>query len=212
MEEGKALLKAKVRTETGTRSSRRLRGEGYIPATLYGHQIENRSLAIEERAFRHFFGTGERVLTLEVEGVQEIGFVKDVQYDPLGERILHVDFTRISLDETVVVSVSVVPFGEPKHLAGGILDQVTHELEIEGPVGRIPKEIRVSVADLEIGSEIRVTDIPVEEGCRYVADPELLVFAAHAARPEEEEVVAPAPEAAEMPEVISEKKEEEGES
>ncbi len=144
--------------------------------------------------------------------------VKDVQYDPVKEDIIHIDFQEISLTSKIKVNVGIVSKGEPVGVKqeGGTLNHLLWELEVECLPTQIPKEIPVDVSQLKIGDVIHVRDLTLPADVKVINDPESLVFSLE--HPIKEEEIAPAAAAAEgeeptEPEVIKEKKEipEEGE-
>ena len=202
-------LKAEPRTDFGSRAARRLRSAGRLPANIYGHGEQNLSVSLDVREFRKFFAAGHRMVTIQVDGRAEHGFLKEVQYDTLGTEPVHVDFSRIRLDETIEVEVPVVIVGVAKGTSsGGVLEQPLHELTVEGPANRVPESFEVRVDELKIGEAIRVRDLATPADCRFLDDPDQVVVAVAAQREEApvEGAAAPAPS---EPEVITRRKEEE---
>ncbi|MHC4592923.1 MAG: 50S ribosomal protein L25 [Planctomycetota bacterium] len=130
--------------------------------------------------------------------------MRDLQYDPLGDHVIHVDLARISLSETVTVSVPIETHGEAAGVAeGGVLDLQLHELEVECLPTAIPEKLRVEVAELGIGEHLRVGDIQLPEGVTPAADVEAVVVAVTPpVEIEEEEAEELAEEAITEPEVI----------
>lgn len=204
------VLRSEPRTDLGSSWARRLRHQGRIPAVLYGHGVETRHVSVEERTFRRHFEAGHKIYSLQIGNERETGLVKEVQYDPLGESILHVDFARIYMDESIEVPVPIVLVGVPKGVTGGgILDHPVHTVSVEGSALKVPEKIEVQVADLEVEDEIRLKDLPVPEACKILGEPDMLILAIHEPRrPVEEEAVGEEAPAPEEPEVIGGKKEE----
>lgn len=208
------LIKAEKRTGNGTRAARKLRKQGLVPCVVYGHKQDTISLAITHddlfRAIRH----GARVVDLQADGQTESALIKDVQWDPLGHDILHVDFARVSADERIVVDIRIELRGTaPGIAAGGVLDQPMHSLEVECPALSVPDSIRVNVGTLQLEQAIHVKDLTLPAGVIAKADPDAVVVqvARKAAEEEAAGAAAPAAEQAE-PEVIGRKeKPEEGE-
>jgi large subunit ribosomal protein L25 len=208
------VLVTQPREGRGSQIARRLRRKGMIPAVLYGHKEETLCVALPleelERAIRH----GVRVVDLKTNGKEEKALIRDVQWDHLGKELLHVDFTRVALDERIVVTVPLEIRGvAPGVNAGGTLDQPIHILSVECLAVSIPESIRVNVGELQIGSAIHVRDLVLPEGVKAMTDPDAVVVHVTTKLVEPEAVVAAAaPESAE-PEVIGRQKaeEEEGE-
>jgi len=203
-----AALKATKRSGSGTRDARKLRKEGLTPCIIYGHGQENIAVAMNEHDLDLAIHHGERLLELDVDGTIENVLIKDTQYDNFGHALLHVDLTRVDLDERVEVTVPVVLRGTPEGMAaGGVLQQITSELIIECVVTAIPEELRMQVKDLQIGETYTASRLELPEGASLVTSPDAPICSLTVVAEE----VAPAEEAEEElaePEVIGEKKEE----
>ncbi len=197
-------VKAERRATTGSASARRLRRDGRVPGVLYGHGEDVVLLTLAAEPIHQLLETGHHLVTLDLDGLQERALMKSVQFDPWGQEILHVDFTRVRLDETVTVSVEIVPHGTPKSvLSGGVLEQPLHTLELECKADTIPDNIRVEVGELDAGEMVHVGDLQLPEGVRAVAEPDAIVFVVQEARAEEAPAEPVPDKAAEEPEVIS---------
>ncbi|HLN29413.1 MAG TPA: 50S ribosomal protein L25 [Gemmataceae bacterium] len=208
------ILVAEQRDVRGSMSARRLRRKGLIPAVLYGHKEATLSITLPaeevEKAIRH----GVRVVDLKAGGKEEKALIKEIQWDHLGKELLHVDFTRVALDERIVIQVPLELRGTaPGVTAGGRLDQPIHALSVECLAISIPESIRVNIGELQMEGIIHVRDLVLPPGVKAMTDPEAIVV--HVTPPEVEAEAAPAAEVAEQaePEVIGRPKveEEEGE-
>jgi large subunit ribosomal protein L25 len=206
------ILEAKVRKGAGGREARKVRQEGMIPAVLYGHKEATIALAVPHREFDAIVRSGQRMIDLKIDAKQQKALIKDVQYDYMGDEILHVDFTRVSLTEKITLSVPVEMVGHaPGQAEGGVLDMVLKSLEVKCLPTNIPESIKLSISELKIGDSIFVKNVPPIEGVEVLNDPEAIVITVH--QPKEEVVAAPAAEAvvaegaaaAAEPEVIGEK-------
>lgn len=187
-----------------------------VPGVVYGHGQEGLKIAMNAHDLLLTLHAGAHMFDLEVEG--EPGdkvLVKELQYDHLGDEIIHVDWQRVMLTETVEVSVPIVPVG---HAIGsvhkGVLDQPLKELRIACLPTQIPDDIRVHVTNLDIGMMLMVKDLELPEGVVTANSPDQVVVTVHP--PVTEEAVEAAEEAAEEettaePEVIGAKPEEETE-
>jgi len=197
-------LQADPRMTKGSASSRQLRREGKVPAVLYGHGQEVVMLSLAGDALRHTLETGRRLVTLRLGDRQERALVKEVQFDAWGREILHVDFGRVALDETVTVEVEVVSHGAPKGaLSGGVLEQPLRRVSVACKADAIPDQIRVEVERMDLNDKIMVKDLPVPPGVKITEDPDAIVFIVKEAREEEVVAAAPAAEAVSAePEVI----------
>ena len=204
-----AQLSAKPRSELGSRANKRLRDAGFVPGVIYGHKEAVVPVTLPKKEVVTYLDRGTFLFDLAVDGKSEKVLVKEVQYDHLGQEVMHVDFARVSLDEKVEITVPLELKGTPKGEAeGAVLQQIVAELEIECRVTDIPKEIVHNVADMEKDSELRVKDLKLPPGVRALQDEDLIL-----AMVKEIEEAAPAEAAVEEgaaePEVIGRKPEDE---
>ena len=200
-------IETQVRNDLGTRSTRRLRRAGSVPANLYGHGQPNVSLAMSaeqlETAVRH----GSRLIMLS-GAVTERAFIRDLQWDTWGNDILHVDLTRVSEHEMVEVHVAIELRGEaPGVKAGGVIQHLIHEVKLSCEVTAIPEKLLIKVNHLEIGQSITVAQMELPPGVKLDLDPEDVVVQCVEPVAEIEEGAAGEPAPGE-PEIIGRKKEE----
>jgi large subunit ribosomal protein L25 len=204
------------REKLGKGGARKARAAGEIPGVLYGHGETPVAVAVGSREFdvalRGHKG-GNAIVNLSVAGTDYTALVRDVQYDPITNQILHLDFQHISLTETIEVSVPVHLTGIPVGVkdAGGILEPITRELDVRCLPTAIPASIDVDVAALNIGDSIHVRDLKLGT-LEVLTDPDTTIATVVPPSVVEEK---PAEEAAATgaaePEVIAKgKKDEEG--
>jgi large subunit ribosomal protein L25 len=201
------VLNVSVRSELGSNAVNRVRSAGNVPAVLYGHGRESVNLSIPavelDAAIRH----GSKMLTLK-GGVEDTALLSDVQWDGLGNHVMHVDLMRVSKREKVHVTVPLLTRGDAiGSKQGGIVELMAHEIEIECAANAIPEKIEVRIHDLDVGHSIKAGEVPLPSGATLLTDAEEPVVQCVGARVEEEEE-ALAGETAE-PEVIGRKAEEE---
>ncbi len=201
-------LKTEKRTTKGSKAVKKLRDDGKIPAVLYGHKQDNVMLCLREDDFVRILNARARMLYLTFDNKKESALIKEVQYDNLVDRVLHVDFSRVDLNERVKLRVPVELHGESIGVKeGGVLTHVMKDVEIECLPTAIPEKIKVSISELGMGKSIHVKELPVLEGIQYISDAEAVIASIH--HIVEEKVVAEEEILAE-PEVIT-KKPKEGE-
>lgn len=181
------VLNLKIRSQSGSRASRRMRREGSIPSVVYGLSTETTHVSVQFPDLRSALSTGagrNAILTLDIEGTQEMGIVKEIQWHPYREEVLHVDFLRINPDQDVTVEVPITIVGEAHELtvAGGILDQSMFELTLTTKPHLIPDQLEIDVTHLQIGDSITVGDIQLPEGASSSIDPETPVLQGSVAR------------------------------
>lgn len=204
-----ATLTATHREQIGTRYSRRIRQGGGLPAVVYGHGVEPAAITLNAKEALRRFRAGEKVFTLDLGGKQETVLLKDLQFDYLGDTIVHADFARVDLDEMVEVNVPVKLVGEAAGLkhAGAVLLHPVTELAIRCRVAAIPDNVVADISALEVGEAMYVRDITLPAGAELLSEEEGVVATIHM---KVEEVATPEAEAAEgaptEPEVIREKK------
>lgn len=199
---------AEARQERGKRRARRLRQAGRVPAVVYGHKQDTIPLTVDRDAMWDVVRHGTRVVDLQLNGQSEKCLVKEIQWDTFGKEIIHVDFTRVSADERVRLSVPIQLRGQaPGVSGGGILEQPLHEIEIECLALEIPEAIRVNIHELQVDQAILVKDLKLPAGVTTDMEPEAIVV--QIVKPQEEvEEEALAAEGPAEPEVISRKAEE----
>ncbi len=207
------LLEAEVREQTGTKATARLRQEGRLPATVYGHKQAAESISLDAHQFERAVHHGHRVFDIEFAGKAGTLMIKDVQYDYLGRDIIHVDLMRVDASETVKVTVSVDLKGVAKgQLEGGMIEEHADALEVECVVTNIPESLAVSIKTLGVGEALHASDVELPEGITLVSPPETLIVTCPmkaAAVSEEDEVAHEGEEgedAPSSPEVITERK------
>ena len=215
-----ATLTAVPRAQRGKGVARKLRAAGRVPAVVYGHGEETRSLTVDAHELERLFAQIHKentIINLRIEGGAEIrALVREVQAHPFRGNILHVDFYQIHAGERITVEVPIVLTGTPEGVKlGGMLQHALDGLEIRCLPDQIPNEIRLDVSHLGIGDSVHVGDLTVPAGIELLVDEErtvcsviapTVVTAEAPAEGVEPEAAAPA-----EPEVIRRGKEEEAE-
>lgn len=214
-------LAIRRREGTGKGVARRLRRAGTVPAILYGGTAPM-PITVDSKSILKIIHGHEgttQLLSLKVEGGSDgerLAVIREMQFDPVTERLLHIDLQEVSADRPITVTVAVHVAGEAVGVREekGILGLVLHELEVACLPRNIPEHIAADVTAMRIGDVLTVADLVVPEGVRILNDPGQAVVTL--SPPMAEEAPAPAaaaaaPVAAE-PEVLSERKpkEEEG--
>ncbi len=202
---------AKVRERSGTRYARRLRQQGRLPGVIYGHKAAPVAVSVDEKEILTHVRHGAHAMYVEVEGgKRETCLVKDLQYGFLGDNIIHVDFTRVDMDESVTVKVHLnfVGVSKESQKTDAILRHDMTEVAVKCKVSAIPEEIRVDLGRMK-GTVLTAGEITLPAGVTLEEDPESPAASVSFLRKEEEptgeEVEVDAGAAAE-PEVITEAK------
>jgi large subunit ribosomal protein L25 len=206
-------LEAKNRTERGKNEARRLRAQGLVPVTVYGGGLETASTTVVHREFSTLLRTYGRnkIFMLNFNGASTPVKIAELQVDRVKGNLLHADLMRISLTEKTTFELTIKITGEPEAVKtfGGIIEVVTHSLEVRCLPADLPESIEFDVSALNIGDHINVKDLAVSEKIEVLTDPEAVVATILAPRIEEE--VEPVAEPAAEPEVIKKGKAEEEE-
>jgi large subunit ribosomal protein L25 len=210
-------LTIRRRAGTGKQVAKRLRREGAVPAILYGG-AQTEPVVVDPKAVLRMIaghaGTTQ-LLTLKMDGDggSRLAIIRAMQFDPVTERLLHVDLQEVSADKPITVRVTVHPVGEAVGVRDtkGILNLVLHEVTVSCLPTAIPERIDADVTALAIGDVLTIADLSVPAGVRLLNDPGQAV--ATVSPPMAEEEVAPTATAAVTaePEVLSERKPKEGE-
>ena len=165
-------LSAEVRAQAGKGAARATRRGGRIPGIVYGGDREPMPISLEPRelsralARRGFFAT---LVDLSVEGGVQRALPREVQYHPVTDKPLHVDFMRVAATTRVTVTVPTEFVNHEQSIGlrrGGILNIVRHGIELNCPVEGIPDHLTVSLAGLDIGDSVHISAVTIPEGCR----------------------------------------------
>lgn len=173
-------LIAESRTEFGKGFARRIRRAGKVPAVLYGHGTDPRHLSLDAREFAHALkGGANTVLTLHLDGVDELALPKSVVRHPLRDYFEHVDLLLIRRGEKVTVDIPVVIEGDAASGTLVLSDLSTLSVEVEAM--SIPESLTVDLTDAEAGFQVLAGDVTLPAGAVLVTDPEALVVAVQTA-------------------------------
>ncbi len=214
------VIKAQTRKTTGKNSALRMREQGSIPAVLYGHNLPSMALSISMTDFNSILKpaahvTGEHTLhKLSIVDRQDILeqdiMIKEIQRDPVSQKILHVDLYAVQMDEKIVVPVRINIIGKaPGVQRGGILQQILREIEVKCFPADIPQAFEVDVSNLDIGQSLHISDIAIPDTVELHEDPNAPLVSVIAPTVIKEEVPAEAAAVAEVPVAEEGKKPEE---
>ena len=199
-------LQVSERERLGSRESRRLRKQGRIPGVLYRAGDAPHPFSVPERELRRVLtGAGGLHAILDVvidgsagDGKPHPSILKDYQQDPRRGTLTHVDLHEVRLDRPIQAAVTVSLVGDPVGVReGGVLSQVTREVNVEALPMEIPEHIDVDVSEMALGDTLRAEALPPIDGVTYLDDPEETVLATVTLPTREVEPEEPAEEAAE---------------
>ncbi len=196
-------LNVQIRESHGKRRNRRLRDAGSVPAVLYGHKQNVLSLVLVEEEIAAIVRGGNRFVALE-GAVSEKAFIKECQWDTWGNKILHVDFARVSEHEKLRVTVPVELRGEaPGTKDGGVVKHMLHSIDLECEAAAVPEKIEVNINHLVFNQVLHVSDLVLPQGVKVLVEPTLVVVSCVLPVEVSEEAVAAGDD---EPEVIGRKK------
>jgi large subunit ribosomal protein L25 len=175
-------LTVEERPEQGSRSVRRLRRSGFVPGIVYGGGSGDcRPFKVDGRELRHALHGGSAVIDLKIGGDAAIPvMVKDQQLHPVRSDVMHLDLIQVNLREKVHAPVTVEVTGvedAPGVKGGGVLEQVTRELNVEALPTDIPENITVDVSHLEAAATMHLSEVTAPEGVVFLDDPEETIIA-----------------------------------
>lgn len=163
------------REETGSRSVKTLRAQGMIPAVYYFHGEKNINLELEKKSFLRTLHSGQHVFEIELSGKQIFVMIKELQYHPVTDEIIHVDLQRVRRSEKMHISVPLMLTGAAKGVKeGGVLSQSLNHLEISCLPTDVPENIVYDVSELGINESLHVSVIKPGENMDIITNPELV--------------------------------------
>lgn len=206
-------LNAYARQESGKNANHRTRAKGHIPFVLYGQDITPANLSFDAREFHASVGkAGGEMFMCKIKAdsagiTDQLAVIRDIQRDPVTERIIHLDLMRVDVNKKIDIEVAVHGIGTPVGLRdGGVLEQVLRTIHMRCLPTQVPSHLEVEISQLGIGQAIHVSDLKFEAGIEVRNHATDVIF--HVAIPRKEAEGTGEPGANE-PEVITAKKKEE---
>ena len=157
-------LQIEQRSEFGRKAAKALRRNGYVPVNFYSGGEEAQSYVMTETHLRDAMHSGEQIFNITIDGEQRRAMVKDVQWHPVTDKILHMDFFGVRLRDIIEIPVSVIANGLAIGVQeGGVLQQPIHEVVVRCKGEDVPDSIEVDVSELNIGDGIHASDIQSDD-------------------------------------------------
>jgi large subunit ribosomal protein L25 len=176
-------LEVQQREKRGSADARRLRRQGLIPGVLYGRGKSPHPFCVHERELRRAL-TGpaglHAILDVVLDGqkTSHASILKDFEQDVISGRLAHIDLQEVRLDQPIQAQVVIELVGEAAgSIEGGVLSQVTREINVEALPLEVPERIEVDVSPMQMGDTLRLVDVAVQEGVTFLDDPEETVIA-----------------------------------
>ena len=197
-------IKAAARGRAGKGAARSVRREGLVPGVVYGDKKDPQIISLNYKEIEPHVGTGRFLATLvdlDVGGAIVRAIPRDVQFDPVKDRIVHVDFLRLGKDSRIAVNVPVHFKNQeaaPGIKAGGVLNVVSHYVNLYCPADFIPDEIIVDLTGMQVNSSIHLSGIKLPDRVTSAARDDVTLCAI-SAQSKEEAPAEGAPVAGEVP-------------
>lgn len=206
----KITLQAEKRAEAGSKSSRSLRGTGYLPAVIYGKEFEPVSLKVDYKTFQEIYKKAGSSTMIDLQVGEETlpVMIQEVSEAPVTGDYLHADFYKVRLDQKITAQIPLEFVGESPAIKdlGAILNRTISEVEVFALPQDLPPQIEVDISSLEaFGDSLTVKDIKVADGVELQAEEDSIIATVVEPEEEEEEVVE---SSVDDVEVISKEKEE----
>ena len=159
------VLPVDVRERTGKGGAREARRQGLVPGVIYGGDLDPVAISLKHNELIRAINSGKllsNMITIKHGGKTQTVFARDVQFDPVKDLPVHVDFQRVSAKDVITVEVTVNFTGEDEAEGikrGGVLNVVRHAIEVSCPAGKIPDSIEVDVSGMDIGDSVHISDV-----------------------------------------------------
>ena len=163
------------RNQTGSKESKIARKQGFVPGVLYYSGEEATSISIEKSILLRAMNSGQRIFEINQDGESQYTMLKQVQYHPVTDEVIHIDLMRVRRSEKMTISVPVVLVGEAIGVKeGGVLSQSLTQVEISCYPTDVPEQIDLKIDDLEINAALNVGDVDTgSEDIELISDASL---------------------------------------
>ena len=176
------------RAEKGGRSARILRKDGIIPANYYYKGEENINLSVVKLELLKSLRSGHRIFEVNLKGGTQYVMLKEIQYHPVTDDIIHIDLMRIRRDEKMTISVPLVLEGIAEGVKeGGVMMQNLNVIEISCLPADVPEQLAIDVSELDLNASLNVEDLEVSEELEVLTSDELTIVSCQLPKEEVEE-------------------------
>jgi large subunit ribosomal protein L25 len=183
-------LNVDIRIEHGTSASRRTRLQNKVPAVVYHSGAEATPLSVDKISLNKALKTGQMIFEVNVEDKDQFVLVKEIQYHPVTDEIIHIDFQKVKEDEKISLEVAVRSSGEAQGVKlGGLLVQMLNSVTIQCRPAEIPEFLEIDVSDMEVNTNLFVKDITLPEGIEMLTADDIAVVSVQEPKEEKEEEV-----------------------
>ena len=194
-------LNVDIRKEHGTSAARRTRLQNKVPAVVYHSGIEAIPLSVDKTSLNKALRTGQMIFEVSVEDKNQFVLVKEIQYHPVTDEIIHIDFQKVKEDEKISLEVAVRSSGEAQGVKlGGLLVQMLNSVTIKCKPAEIPEFLEIDVTDMEMNTNLFVKDITLPTDVEMLTAEDIAVVSVQEPKQEKEEEVAEDTESSETDE------------
>lgn len=205
-------LNVDIRKEHGTSAARRARLQNKVPAVVYHSGVEATPLSVDKISLNKALRTGQMIFEVNVEDKNQFVLVKEIQYHPVTDEIIHIDFQKVKEDEKISLEVTIRSIGEAQGVKlGGLLVQMLNSVTIKCKPAEIPEFLEIDVTDMEMNTNLFVKDITLPEDVEMITAEDIAVVSVQEPKEEKEEEVVEAAEMDEAEESSSDQEEAQGE-
>ena len=205
-------LNVDIRKEHGTSAARRARLQNKVPAVVYHSGVEATPLSVDKISLNKALRTGQMIFEVNVEDKNQFVLVKEIQYHPVTDEIIHIDFQKVKEDEKISLEVAIRSTGESQGVKlGGLLVQMLNSVTIKCKPAEIPEFLDIDVTDMEMNTNLFVKDITLPEDVEMITAEDIAVVSVQEPKEEKEEEVVEAAEMDESEESSSDQEEAKGE-
>ena len=194
-------LNVDIRKEHGTSAARRARLQNKVPAVVYHSGIEAIPLSVDKISLNKALRTGQMIFEVSVEDKNQFVLVKEIQYHPVTDEIIHIDFQKVKEDEKSSLEVAVRSSGEAQGVKlGGLLVQMLNSVTIKCKPAEIPEFLEIDVTDMEMNTNLFVKDITLPTDVEMLTAEDIAVVSVQEPKQEKEEEVTEDAESSETDE------------
>jgi len=194
-------LNVDIRKEHGTSAARRTRLQNKVPAVVYHSGLEAIPLSVDKTSLNKALRTGQMIFEVNVEDKNQFVLVKEIQYHPVTDEIIHIDFQKVKEDEKISLEVAVRSSGEAQGVKlGGLLVQMLNSVTIKCKPAEIPEFLEIDVTDMEMNTNLFVKDITLPTDVEMLTAEDIAVVSVQEPKQEKEEEVAEDTESSETDE------------
>jgi len=181
-------LNVDIRKEHGTSAARRTRLQNKVPAVVYHSGIEATPLSVDKISLNKALRTGQMIFEVNVEDKNQFVLVKEIQYHPVTDEIIHIDFQKVKEDEKISLEVAIRSTGDAQGVKlGGLLVQMLNSVTVKCRPAEIPEFLEIDVTDMEMNTNLFVKDITLPSDVEMITAQDIAVVSVQEPKQESEE-------------------------